>query len=137
GQTITHPTYSITSTEVGPVNGVADTTNVLSDPRFTLTKTDAPDPVAAGANITYTLAYQNVGTNNATGVVLTDAIPANTTFVSASASGSVAGGVVTWNIGNVDAGASGSVTLPVQVNSPLANGQVLNNNTCPLEATAT
>src|SRR5256712_182310 len=125
--TITNATYSITSNEVGPVNGAADPTNVLSDPRFTQTKTDAPDPVAAGANITYTLAYQNVGTNNATGVVIQDPLPANTTFVSASASGSLAGGVVTWNVGSVNAGSSGTVTLTVKVSSPLANGTVITN----------
>ena len=70
-----------------------------------VTKTDAPDPVVAGANITYTIAVQNTGTGGLTGVVLTDAIPANTTFVSASAPGTLAAGTVTWNIGNLAAGA--------------------------------
>jgi uncharacterized repeat protein (TIGR01451 family) len=128
GTIITNSTYSIDSSEAPPAtSGAAVTTTVLSDPRFTLTKTDGPDPVAAGANITYTLSYQNVGTNNATSVVLSDPLPANTTFVSATGGGTLAGGVVTWNLGTVNAGVSGSRQLVVQVNSPLANGTVITN----------
>ena len=87
GAVVTNGTYSIDCAETAPTSGAAITTTVLSDPRFTLTKSDAPDPVAAGSTITYTLGYQNVGTNNATGVVVSDALPANTTFVSATAGG--------------------------------------------------
>ena len=127
GSVITNGTYSIDCNETAPVGGAAATTTVLSNTRFTLTKTDAPDPVAAGSNITYTLGYQNTGTSNATGVVLSDPLPANTVFVSATAGGTLAAGVVTWNIGAVSAGGSGSVQLVVRVNSPLANGTVITN----------
>ncbi len=63
-----------------------------------ISKTDAPDPVNAGSNITYTISYSNTGGSQATGVVITDTIPANTTFVSASNGGTLAAGVVTWNL---------------------------------------
>ncbi len=50
---------------------------------ITITKTDAPDPVAPGQNITYTITVNNpnaaIVVNPA---VLTDPIPAGTTFVS-------------------------------------------------------
>src|SRR5207247_278360 len=132
--TITNATYAIDCNETAPTSGAAITTTVLSDPRFNLTKVDAPDPVGAGSNITYTIGYQNVGTNNATGVVIADALPANTTFVSATAGGTPAGGVVAWNVGNVNAGTSGSVQLVVRVNSPLANGTVITNTGWPIDS---
>ena len=49
-------------------------------------KTDSPDPVVAGQNITYTITVANsVADSTAADVSLTDNIPANTTFVSRSA----------------------------------------------------
>jgi uncharacterized repeat protein (TIGR01451 family) len=82
-------------------------------------KTDSPDPVPAGGAITYTISYQNTGNANATGVVLADTIPTNTTFVSASGGGSPdPGAVVHWNLGTLAAGSSGTVQLIVRVSSP-------------------
>ena len=48
-----------------------------------LAKTDRPDPVAAGNNLTYAITVHNSGPSDAQGVSLSDAIPASTTFVSA------------------------------------------------------
>src|SRR5206468_388594 len=110
---------------------------VASTPVLTISKTDAPDPVNAGSNITYTISYSNSGTANATGVVITDAIPVNTSFVSATGGGTLAAGVVTWNIGNLAAGASTSVQLVVQVASPLANGTVITNGTYSIDSNET
>src|SRR3989442_2094163 len=137
GTVIHNATYSISSTETGAVAGADDTTTVTSAPVLSITKADAPDPVAAGANITYTLSYSNNGNANATNVAIRDTIPANTTFVSASAPGGLAGGVVTWNLGGLAAGASGTVTLVVKVSSPLANGTVVHNNTYSITSTET
>ena len=59
----------------------------VEDPAdLSVTKTDSPDPVAAGSNITYTIVIDNDGPDTATSVVLTEATPANTTFVSVSPS---------------------------------------------------
>lgn len=96
-------------------------------PVITLTKTDSPDPVVPGANITYTMAW-TVANANVTNLVLTDVIPANTTFVSASAPGvyDAVSNTVTWNIGAAAIG-NYSATLVVKVNSPLTNGTKINN----------
>src|SRR5260221_11914265 len=63
-----------------------------------------PTPLYRSANITYTLSYSNTGNQNATGVVIADTIPANTSFVSATGGGTLAAGVVTWNIGALGRG---------------------------------
>src|SRR5206468_65032 len=137
GTVITNGTYDIDSAQTAPVSGAAITTTVSSAPVLNISKTDAPDPVNAGSNITYTLSYSNTGNMNATGVVITDTIPANTTFVSATGGGTLAAGVVTWNIGNVNAGVSSSVQLVVQVASPLANGTVITNGTYNIDSAQT
>src|SRR5206468_3822336 len=137
GSVITNATFSIDSNETAPVAGTAITTTVSSSPVLTLSKTDAPDPVNAGSNITYTLSYSNTGNANASGVVITDTVPGNTTFVSATGGGTLAAGVVTWNIGSLNAGSSSSVQLVVQVTSPLPNGTVITNPTYSIDSTET
>src|SRR5206468_3265565 len=121
-------TYGIDSSETAPIAGAAITTTVSTLPVLSISKSDAPDPVNAGSNITYTLSYSNTGNANATGVVITDTVPANTTFVSATGGGTLSGSVVTWSPGNLAAGASGSVQMVVRVTSPLANGTLINNS---------
>jgi uncharacterized repeat protein (TIGR01451 family) len=48
------------------------------------TDSDSPDPVSAGQNITYTQLFTNIAQNSTGGatITLTEAVPANTTFVS-------------------------------------------------------
>src|SRR5262249_26180823 len=113
--------------ETAPTAGAAITTTVSSSPTLNISKTDAPDPVNAGSNITYTLSYSNTGNANATGVVIADTIPANTSFVSATGGGTLGAGVANWNIVGLSAAASSSVQLVVKTNSPLPNGTVLTN----------
>ena len=94
----------------------ADTT---VEPRadVSISKTDGPDPVVAGNQITYTLAVTNAGPSTATGVTVTDAIPAGTSFVSATGGGTESGGTVTWNLGSLASGSSTNVQLVVAVDS--------------------
>jgi uncharacterized repeat protein (TIGR01451 family) len=49
-----------------------------------VTKTDGPDPVSLGATLTYTIQVENLGPNAATGVVVTDSLPKEVDFVSAT-----------------------------------------------------
>src|SRR5207245_491597 len=137
GTTITNGTYSIDAAETSPISGAAITTTVNSAPALTIVSADAPDPVAAGGTITYTLGYSNTGSAGATVVVISDTVPANTTFVSATGGGSLAAGVVTWPIPSLAAAASGSVTLTVRVNTPLVNGTVITNGTYSIDAAET
>ena len=66
-----------------------------------------PPTATTGSNITYTITYGNTGGAAANGVVIRDPVPAGTTFVSATAGGTNVAGVVTWNIGTVNAGVTG------------------------------
>ncbi len=71
----------------------------------------------ASANVTYLIAYGNGGPGPALDMVLTDVIPAGSSFVSATAGGTFAGGKVTWNLGDIASPSSGSVSLTVALPS--------------------
>jgi uncharacterized repeat protein (TIGR01451 family) len=66
-------------------------------PALVLTKTDAGTPVGPGSMVDYTITIHNIGNADATGVKLTDPIPANTKFVSADSGGTYSDGKVTWS----------------------------------------
>jgi len=111
-------------------NGVWDIgADEIPWPTLTISKSDSPDPVNTGYNLTYTLSYHNTGAADATGVTISDTIPTHTTFYSATNGGSLSGSVVTWSIGTVAAGGSGSVQLIVTVDCPLINNTVITNGT--------
>ncbi len=102
-------------------------------PDLTVSKTASPDPVQPLQNLTYTITYGNTGGSTATNVIVSDTLPANTTFVSANPAPFSAppvgfGGTVLWNVGSVPVGGGGAVTLTVQVAANLADGtQILND----------
>ena len=82
--------------------------------------------VKYGGTIEYTINYSNLGSLPLTGVTISDLIPSGTNYVagSASAGGSFSGGgdngrgIVNWNIGNLGAGQTGSVSFSVVVDDP-------------------
>lgn len=96
---------------------------------LTVNKT-GPASAASGSNITYTINYANTGGAPATGVIIKDTVPAGTTFVSATGGGTLGAGVVTWTIGTLAPGASGSVQFTVTINAPSG---VISNDTYTIE----
>ncbi len=117
-------------------NTASDTTPLGGAPDLTLTKTTAASAALPGGAIFYDLAYGNVGNRVASGVVLTDTVPAATVFyAAASTAGWVcapdgnAGGVCTLAIGTLAPGASGSATFAVTVANPLPAGVTSISNT--------
>jgi uncharacterized repeat protein (TIGR01451 family) len=84
-----------------------------------ITKIDSRDPVEPGSQFTYTLEIKNNGPSNATGVVVTDVLPVTgVTYVSASQTpDSINGRNLEFEIGNLAAGASKTITITVAVNS--------------------
>jgi uncharacterized repeat protein (TIGR01451 family) len=89
----------------------------------------APAPVAVGAPIHVLLIVRSDGPGPATGVVVTDTLPPNTLFVSATPSqGSCtpAGSTVTCALGNMAVGAIVNIRMVLQV-TPAAAGTTLVN----------
>ncbi|HEV7239113.1 MAG TPA: ExeM/NucH family extracellular endonuclease [Thermoanaerobaculia bacterium] len=113
-----------------------ETTTVVASADLQVTKTDSPDPVTAGNNLTYTIGLSNVGPSDAAGITFSDTIPANTTFVSLttfadfSCSTPAVGGTGTitcTKATSLAGGSSGSFTLVVNVNAATADGTVISN----------
>ncbi|MDQ2630428.1 MAG: hypothetical protein M3Y75_05570 [Actinomycetota bacterium] len=87
-----------------------------------VTKTDSPDPVRVGSNLTYTIGVENLGPNPATGVTVTDNLPRGVDLVSATGPAgncAVQGEKVTCAIGSLNpvgvnyGGAPATVTIVV------------------------
>jgi len=76
-----------------------------------------PALVTEGHDLTYHLAAANNGPAAATGVVVSDTLPSNSTFVSASAGCTAAAGVVTCTVGNLASGASAGFDITVTAGS--------------------
>jgi uncharacterized repeat protein (TIGR01451 family) len=90
---------------------------VVGPTDLSLTKSDSPDPVAQGSNLTYTITVRNLGTGDATGVTVTDTLPSQVDYLSSTASAGSCqrtGNTVTCDLGQVNAGATATVTIVVK-----------------------
>ena len=107
------------SGENGEINNSAlvgnRTTNITHNylPGKTADK-DANTTLKVGDELTYTIKYKNLEKDAAT-VIVTDAVPAGTEFVSADNGGVCEKGTVTWNLADVASGTEGSVSFKVRV----------------------
>ena len=111
-----------------PLAATATAAITVLTPVLTLSNTTDQAYYAPGAVLTCTLHYGDT-LANATNVSLSDALPANLTYVtgSASNSGSYSGGMLTWSLGNLTAGAGGTVTFQATVNAGLPTGTPITN----------
>ena len=101
----------------------------LVTPDLQLVKSDDGVSVQAGGTVEYTLTFTNVGGGDATGVIITDTVPTNTTFNAAAstpgwscADGDPAGTTCTLPVGSILAGGSGVATFAATVDRPIASG---------------
>jgi uncharacterized repeat protein (TIGR01451 family) len=114
---------------------------------LSLTKTDSPDPVLVGSNLTYTIRVQNLGANDASAVTVTDALSASDVdFVSATASSGTcnkSGNTVSCDLGQVNAGTTATVTIVVKtkktgiISNTASVASPEDTNTANNQATAT
>jgi uncharacterized repeat protein (TIGR01451 family) len=145
-------TFTITATvsasaPLGTLNNTANATTTSTDPTTPnsstagtaitpgnadvgVSKTAAPGPYGTGNNLTYTIAVNNAGPAAAANVSVTDAIPAGTTFVSATPTQGSCGGTttVTCSLGTIANLGSASIALTVTLPStpgPVANTAVV------------
>jgi len=84
-----------------------------------ISKTANPSPVEAGALLDYTLEVHNYTSDTLTGVTITDNVPADTSYVSATCGGSESAGIVTFPLGDMNSGDTASCTFQVQVSGNL------------------
>ena len=94
----------------------------------------APASVNPGANLTYTLAYRNGSFSAEDNAVVNFVTPANTTFQAVSSSASCttpaagSSGTVSCNLGTLSAGASGSLTVTVNISNGAPIGTLVMRN---------
>lgn len=94
-------------------------------PALVLSKQNPDIPVGPGQDVTFNLTVKNIGNATATGVVIKDQLPPDTTFVSATNGGTLVKGVVQWTGLSVPVGETISVGLTLHI-SPDVQGRVLN-----------
>jgi uncharacterized repeat protein (TIGR01451 family) len=135
----TYP-FTVTGTDTGE-NGNTTTVNytVVGPTNLQIANVGSAGPIANGGYITYGIVVGDLGSVNADGVVVTDPLPSNTSFVSGSGSNvtcgivnkkpscsttaiqcSASGGTVTCNVGtlaplSISQLNAGAMTIKVQV----------------------
>jgi uncharacterized repeat protein (TIGR01451 family) len=83
------------------------------------------DTPSNGQNVTFTVTARNAGPANATGVAITDNLPAGLTFVSATPSqGSYASATGVWTVGAINNGATATLQVVMTVTSTLPTTRV-------------
>lgn len=110
--------------DLDPLNNTAtDTATVVASCAVTVTKSGAPNPVAQGAHLTYTITVQNGGPSNSASVTVTDPLPAGVTYSSyTSTQGSCtyasATTTVTCALGQINNGAGATITIITTAGAP-------------------
>lgn len=129
-------------------DGEINTTNNNSTATFT-TSCDNPDVLTTkkveaisgsympGQTVKYTLTYKNQGAGTANGVVVTDTLPTQVTYVANSSLSSpdigqpiVNGNKLTWNIGTLAPNAGGTITIYVKIgaSTPVCSALKIHND---------
>jgi uncharacterized repeat protein (TIGR01451 family) len=101
-----------------------DITNISSIADLSVAKAVSNSTPIVGSNITFTVTVSNAGPSVATGVSVTDQLPAGYAFVSATASqGAYVSGTGIWTVGTINSGANATLDIVVTVNAagPYAN----------------
>ncbi len=123
----------ITST-VGVASNVGDstgannrsvvTTTIAQSADLSVTVSDAPDPVGVGEALTYTIDIANVGPSLAAATLLTDTLPADLTFGSATTTQGSCTGTTTVVCDIGDLPSSGTVQVTIAVTTTVSGGPI-------------
>ncbi|HVS07651.1 MAG TPA: hypothetical protein VHK65_15995, partial [Candidatus Dormibacteraeota bacterium] len=114
--------------EINTANDSAsDSTTITSQADVGVTKIASSGTVTVGSNVTFTITASNFGPSNATGVLVSDPLPAGLTYVSSVPSqGTYTSGTGVWNIGAIASGSSVTLSLIARVT---ATGALINTAT--------
>jgi uncharacterized repeat protein (TIGR01451 family) len=113
--------YHIPGNPVGTGNAVSDGVDFipwmlqscLQEADLAVTKSDTPDPVFVDATLTYSIDITNHGPYSATAVVLTDMLPVEVDFITASKECDEHNGIVTCDLNMINVGETKIVTVEV------------------------
>ncbi len=113
-------------------NSASDSDTLGASADLSITKTAAAvAPVGVGSTVTFTLTASNAGPSDATGVIVTDTLPANVSYVSNTCGASFAAPTVTWNVGTLADGATTNCDVVVTVSDlgTIENGATISATT--------
>jgi uncharacterized repeat protein (TIGR01451 family) len=124
-------------------NFASTTTTVGESADLAVTKTDTPDPVNAGEQLTYEVTITNNGPSDAVDVALLDTLPPQVTFVGATISNGSGTCVlliappntVSCDLGTLSPGSFVTVFIVVLVDPATPHGTVLSNTVTVSSAT--
>jgi uncharacterized repeat protein (TIGR01451 family) len=130
--TVLNNTATVTNNESDPTpndhSGSASiTVNRQTD--IKVAKTASADPVFAGGQFTFSVKIDNLGLSDASGVVITDTLAPEFSFVTAGSSSgcTAAGQTVTCNVGSITAGTSAIRQVGVRAAPTVAHGTSISN----------
>jgi uncharacterized repeat protein (TIGR01451 family) len=143
GPITNNASVSTSQVDPNPTNDSASADTVVTVPGgadLSLSKSDSPDPVNVAQTLSYTLDADNLGPDDATGVVLVDTLPATVAYQSATPSqgscihsGEPFGGTVTCTLGTIANAVN--ATVGILVNAPFSTGSITNNASVSTTAT--
>jgi uncharacterized repeat protein (TIGR01451 family) len=145
---VSSPTLDTNAVNNTSVPVVTATVPLAQSADLSATKT-GPSNVFAGTNFNYTISVTNLGPAAASNTVVSDILPTNVVFVSASGGATTNAGTVTWTLGTIGANtatnltltvmapASGTLTNVASVSSPTADPNLTNNVTPPVTTVVT
>jgi uncharacterized repeat protein (TIGR01451 family) len=110
-------------------NNIAEASVTPTKPDMAVSST-WPGGAPANTDVVYTITYANNGEGDAENVLITDTlplVPQQVTFVSSTPPATVNGRVLTWNIGDLAAGGSGTISVRVHITNNQATGTQITN----------
>ncbi len=107
----------------------ASETIVVTSSDLVTVKTVSNATPNEGDTITYTLAVTNNGPSDATGVSLTDLLPAGVTYVSDDQGGAYNSGSGIWTIGSISSSATATLIITATVDVDTAGMSITNTTT--------
>ncbi|KAB8140884.1 DUF11 domain-containing protein [Chloroflexia bacterium SDU3-3] len=106
---------AVNQSDPNPANNTDSVTTPSALADLAVTKVANTATPNVGANVTFMVQVANNGPNAATGVQISDVLPSGLLFVSASGAGTYTSGTGVWNVGNLGAGATATLTLVATV----------------------
>jgi uncharacterized repeat protein (TIGR01451 family) len=133
--TLTNTANATSATaDPAPGNNTGTATTTVAEPPppaadLSVTKTDSPDPVMPGSDLTYTIAVTNNGPADTDAATVADTVPSGTTLVSVTPSQGSCDGTtdVLCALGPLANGATAVVTLIVHVDPAVSPGTIISN----------